>query len=199
MPNFNNNIEIKEEKGAIYGNNAMIIVPQNKKNDFILSQKTMTLVEQKHIMDMLWCKYLSMLSGSEYKILFFILARTFGFNKLIEIINIKSIKNGFASKEGDLIQYGTNLSVRTIKRAIKSLVKKHYIIQYSRSSMRDGRRLASAYSINLTYFNAQVLHFHYNLSEDEIVRLLESDRIEKSRTLTEEDMAFLRDDTWGQQ
>jgi hypothetical protein len=155
-----NTVMYKENIATIYGD-GLIIDPRNKQDKYIYGQKTITLLEQKHLMDMLWAKYLVRLRGNEYKVLFFILARTFGYNKLREIIRIKDIKNGVVSKKGEILQYGTGLSESSIKRALKSLSNHKYIIRVARWSQNDGSRLTTCYFLNIDFFNQEVLNSCY--------------------------------------
>lgn len=70
------------------------------------------------IMDYCWCA----LSGSEQKVLDFLLRRTFGFQKTKDKISIGQFANGVRGCD-----YGTGLSERTIIRALSKLEKKGFI------------------------------------------------------------------------
>lgn len=65
--------------------------------------------------------YLYLLTGSEAKLLFFILRRTLGFGKLEDRISISQFVNGVGKGEG------TGVSKAQVQRSLKTLEKKGFI------------------------------------------------------------------------
>jgi hypothetical protein len=70
------------------------------------------------IMDKHWHK----LSGSEQKVLDYILRRTWGFDKIADEISLTQLENGIKN-----LDEGTGLSRPTIIKAVDSLIKKGFI------------------------------------------------------------------------
>lgn len=67
------------------------------------------------------------LSGSELKVLLYIVRRTFGFRKDADAISLNQIINGITTKDGRVLDRGTGLSVSTVVAALKSLETKRII------------------------------------------------------------------------
>lgn len=83
------------------------------------------------IMDNYWYS----LSGSEQKVLDYILRRTYGFQKIKDAISISQLKNGITKRTGEKIDNGTGLKQdSTILKALKSLEKKGFIISEKRKN-----------------------------------------------------------------
>ena len=94
--------------------------------------------------------YLRGLSKAEMLVIFYIIRRTFGFDKRRDAISYSQFLNGICTKEGRWLDYGTGLSRKSLVSALDSLVKKRVIRRYSRLTADSGRA-ASVYELNLDY------------------------------------------------
>ena len=66
---------------------------------------------------------MSILTGAELKILLYIVRHTWGYNKIDDIISYSQFSKGITSRQGDIVDYGTGLSISQIKIALKGLEK----------------------------------------------------------------------------
>jgi DNA-binding transcriptional ArsR family regulator len=71
--------------------------------------------------DELFDVWLHQLSGSELKVLLYIVRRTFGFKKDADTISISQICNGITTREGKVLDHGTGLARSTVSKAIRRL------------------------------------------------------------------------------
>jgi phage replication O-like protein O len=88
--------------------------------------------------DELFDEQLPDLSGSELKVLLYIIRRTFGFKKDSDNISLNQLLNGITTKEGIVLDRGTGLTKKTLLEAIKSLVEKNLILTERRRSKEKG-------------------------------------------------------------
>ena len=87
------------------------------------------------IPDQLFDQLLSILNGSELKVLLYICRRTFGFKKDNDNISINQMLNGITRKDGTRLDYGAGLSKSALLSALKSLSSKNIIkIEHRRSA-----------------------------------------------------------------
>lgn len=89
-----------------------------------------------------------LLTGAEFKVLVYIVRRTFGFKKEADTISIDQMVNGIRKKNGEQLDYGTGLSRPTVVEAIRSLTRKNIILTEHRKSSRGGD-LATTYRLNI--------------------------------------------------
>ncbi|GEM_PF-1328386 len=76
-------------------------------------------------------------SGAEFKVLSYIVRRTFGFKKESDSISLKQMVDGITKRDGEVLDKGTGLSKATAAVAIKGLVEKGIIeVQRNRSKER---------------------------------------------------------------
>src|SRR3972149_7367017 len=68
------------------------------------------------------------LSGSEFKVLWYILRHTFGWQKSTDKLSISQICNGIKKRNGEYLDKGTGLSNRHVIKALKSLEKNGFIL-----------------------------------------------------------------------
>ena len=61
------------------------------------------------------------LTGEEYKVLIYATRRILGFQKRQDRISLSQFTDGTRSKDGDVLDKGTGLSVGTVKTCLKSL------------------------------------------------------------------------------
>ena len=79
------------------------------------------------------------LSGAEYKVLMYILRRTFGFKKDADNISYNQMLNGIIKKDGTRIDYGAGIkSPTTLTQAIKRLEELGVITAVRNSSQEKG-------------------------------------------------------------
>src|SRR5688500_5918631 len=88
--------------------------------------------------DELFDEQLPDLSGSELKVLLYIIRRTFGFKKDSDNISLNQLLHRNTTKEGILLDRGTGLTKKTLLEAIKSLVEKHLLMTERRRSKEKG-------------------------------------------------------------
>jgi hypothetical protein len=98
--------------------------------------------------DELFDEQLPGLSGSELKVLLYIIRRTFGFKKSSDNISLNQLLHGITTKEGEVLDRGTGLTKKTLLEAIKSLVEKHLIITERRRSKEKGDE-PTTYRLNI--------------------------------------------------
>src|SRR5688572_23206645 len=73
--------------------------------------------------DGLFDEQLPDLSGSELKVLLYIIRRTFGFKKDSDNISLNQLLNGITTKEGIVLDRGTGLTKKTLLEAIKQYLR----------------------------------------------------------------------------
>lgn len=79
------------------------------------------------IPDVLFDELLSVLSGSELKVLLYIMRRTWGFKKDTDAIALSQFEKGIVTQDGRVLDRGCGLNRETICKALKSLEKGGYI------------------------------------------------------------------------
>lgn len=67
------------------------------------------------------------LTGTEFKVLWYILRHTYGWQKTSDTISYKQFRFGIRKKDGTWLDRGTGSGVSSLKRAIKGLVEKGFI------------------------------------------------------------------------
>jgi len=88
------------------------------------------------------------LSGAELKVLLYIIRRTFGFKKDSDNISLKQICNGITTKEGEILDKGTGLSLSTVQLALKGLIEKQCVITVRNRSKEKGDQ-PTTFSLNI--------------------------------------------------
>jgi hypothetical protein len=78
------------------------------------------------------------LSGSEFKVLMYIVRRTFGFKKQADDISLKQICEGIIKRDGERMDSGTGLSKSTAVAAIKTLVDRGIITTARNTNVEQG-------------------------------------------------------------
>lgn len=90
--------------------------------------------------------YWHILSGSEQKVLDYILRHTWGFKKKSDTISRKQFQFGIKKKTGEWFDKGTGLSQASISRALNGLIKKGFILR-----QRRGKKLVNTYTLKTDY------------------------------------------------
>ncbi len=88
--------------------------------------------------DILIDRVMPHLSGAEFKVLAYIVRRTFGFKKESDTISLDQICNGITRRDGSVLDEGTGLARKTAVAAIHGLESKGVIICQRRSSPERG-------------------------------------------------------------
>jgi len=88
--------------------------------------------------DELFDELLSELTGSELKVLLYVVRRTFGFKRDSDHISLSQMVSGITKKDGTILDKGTGLDKKTVIRAVKSLVSKGILIHTRKSSPERG-------------------------------------------------------------
>ena len=96
--------------------------------------------------DELFDVWLSKLSGSELKVLLYIIRRTFGFGKHVDAISLSQITKGIQKKNGEVLDLGTGLSRKSAYQAVQSLEEKG-LIKVGRALADDGINEINTYSL----------------------------------------------------
>jgi hypothetical protein len=98
--------------------------------------------------DELFDELLAVLSGSELKVLLYIIRRTFGFKKPSDNISLSQITDGIVRADGTRLDSGTGLVKSTAALALKGLAEKNIIIKVRNQSPGQGDT-ATTYALNL--------------------------------------------------
>lgn len=89
------------------------------------------------------------LSGSEYKVLMYILRRTFGFKKESDSISFNQMLKGITKQDGTRLDYGAGISSpATLSKAVNKLVELGVIIAIKNTSAERGNE-ATIYIPNM--------------------------------------------------
>ena len=87
-------------------------------------------------------------SGAEFKVLIYIIRRTFGFKKDADYISLSQMVNGIKTREGKVMDRGTGLGKRHIVAALKVIEGLGIIKKIKQSSPEKGD-MTNYYSLNL--------------------------------------------------
>jgi hypothetical protein len=98
--------------------------------------------------DELFDALMAYLSGAELKVLLYIIRRTFGFKKDSDNISLRQICNGIKTREGEVLDKGTGLSLSTVQIALKGLLEKNCVITARNRSKEKGDE-PTTYSLNM--------------------------------------------------
>jgi len=98
--------------------------------------------------DELFDELLAELSGSETKVLLYVIRRTFGFKRESDHISLSQMVNGITKKDGTILDKGTGLHKDSVATAIKSLVSKG-ILCCKRCRHQSGGYGPNEYSLNV--------------------------------------------------
>jgi hypothetical protein len=88
--------------------------------------------------DILLDRVMAHLSGAEFKVLAYIVRRTFGFKKDADTISLDQICHGIARRDGSVLDEGTGLTRKTAIVALKGLEDKGVITVHRRCSPTRG-------------------------------------------------------------
>ena len=97
--------------------------------------------------DELFDELMAFLSGAELKVLLYIIRRTFGFKKDSDNISLRQICHGIKTREGEILDKGTGLSLSTVQIALKGLLEKNCVITARNRSKEKGDE-PTTYSLN---------------------------------------------------
>jgi len=98
--------------------------------------------------DELFDELLSELSGSELKVLLYVVRRTFGFKRDSDHISLSQMVNGITKKDGSILDKGTGLHKDSVIKAVKSLVSKGILLRERKISDQHGFT-PSEYALNI--------------------------------------------------
>ena len=96
--------------------------------------------------DELFDVWLSELTGSELKVLLYIVRRTFGFGKTSDAIALSQITKGITKRTGEVLDRGTGLSRKSVYKAVQSLEERG-LIRVGRAMAEDGINEINIYSL----------------------------------------------------
>lgn len=77
--------------------------------------------------------FMHYLTPEEYKVLIYAARRIFGFNKRQDAISISQFSNGITLHDGRVLDLGTGLSPKTVKRALNGLIRAGLLIRLERA------------------------------------------------------------------
>jgi Bacteriophage replication protein O len=98
--------------------------------------------------DALFDELMAYLSGAELKVLLYIIRRTFGFKKDSDNISLRQICKGIKTREGEVLDKGTGLSLSTVQIALKGLLEKNCVITARNRSKEKGDE-PTTFSLNM--------------------------------------------------
>ena len=98
--------------------------------------------------DELFDELLSDLSGSELKVLLYIIRRTFGFKKDSDNISLSQMMHGIKTRDGRVLDRGVGLTKKTVLGALRSLEDSNIIISQRRQSVERGNE-PTEYRLNV--------------------------------------------------
>jgi len=98
--------------------------------------------------DELFDELMAYLSGAELKVLLYIIRRTFGFKKDSDNISLRQICTGIKTRDGDVLDKGTGLSLSTVQIALKGLLEKNCVLTARNRSQEKGDE-PTTYSLNM--------------------------------------------------
>jgi hypothetical protein len=98
--------------------------------------------------DALFDELMAYLSGAELKVLLYIIRRTFGFKKDSDNISLSQICHGIKTREGEVLDKGTGLSLSTVQIALKGLLEKNCVLTTRNRSKERGDG-PTTYSLNM--------------------------------------------------
>ena len=98
--------------------------------------------------DELFDELMAYLSGAELKVLLYIIRRTFGFKKDSDNISLRQICHGITTRDGEILDKGTGLSLSTVQIALKGLLEKNCVITARNRSKEKGDE-PTTYSLNM--------------------------------------------------
>jgi len=88
------------------------------------------------------------LSGSELKVLLYIIRRTFGFKRSSDTISISQMLGGIVKRDGSVLDRGVGLTKKTLLAAINSLEEQN-IIRTERRQGAHGGNAPTCYSLQM--------------------------------------------------
>src|SRR5687768_2301012 len=97
--------------------------------------------------DELFDELMAHLSGAELKLLLYIIRRTFGFKKDSDNISLSQICHGIKTREGEVLDKGTGLSLSTVQIALKGLLENNCVLTVRNRSVEKGDE-PTTYSLN---------------------------------------------------
>lgn len=101
------------------------------------------------VIDMLMADF----SGAEFKVLLYIIRRTFGFKKDADYISLSQMVNGIKTRDGKIIDRGTGLTKKYVIAALKVLEGIGIIKKIKRRSPERGDE-TNYYTLNLNNIDA---------------------------------------------
>lgn len=97
--------------------------------------------------DLILDKWMAELSGAEFKVVMYIVRRTYGFQKEGDAISLRQIVSGITKRDGTRLDSGTGLNKDTVCKALSSLAKRGLINRENRQD--ETGDLPNFYSLNL--------------------------------------------------
>jgi len=94
------------------------------------------------------------LSPAEFKVMMYIIRRTFGFKKSADAISLSQIVSGVCTKSGKRLDMGTGLSRQGVVNALVGLVQKNVVLSQQRQSAERGFE-STLYCLNIIGYGMQ--------------------------------------------
>ena len=95
--------------------------------------------------DVLIDKVMAHVTPAEWKVICYIVRRTWGFKKSDDAISLKQMVEGITKKDGERLDFGTGLSRQGVINAIKSLVEKGIVV-VAQAQTDDGDSAVNVYA-----------------------------------------------------
>jgi hypothetical protein len=98
--------------------------------------------------DVFFDQWLGVLTGAEYKVLTYLCRRTFGFRRDSAGISAAQIAAGLRTRDGRVLDRGTNIHLTTVREALRRLVKRG-LVQRQPQFAANGAQMPNRYSVNI--------------------------------------------------
>ena len=90
--------------------------------------------------DQLFDELLPVLSGSELKVLLYIIRRTFGFKRDTDAISLSQMLGGIVKRDGTRLDHGAGVTKKPLLKALRSLEERGIIFVERRTTAEHGHR-----------------------------------------------------------
>ncbi len=115
--------------------------------------------------DILLDHWMAELSGAEFKVLMYLVRRTYGFRKPSDTVALSQLTNGIRRRDGSVVDRGTGLSKSTVCAALAQLEARGLVLRERQESEARGT-VATCYQLNLSAPDPPVRFLDRGVSEN---------------------------------
>jgi DNA-binding transcriptional ArsR family regulator len=137
--------------------------------------------------DILLDHWMAELSGAEFKVLMYLVRRTYGFRKPSDTVALSQLTDGIRRRDGSVVDRGTGLSKSTVCAALAQLEARGLVLRERRESEAHGTA-ATCYQLNLAAPDPPVQKSDRGVSENRTGPLSEN-RTQQQTTLLQQTTA----------